>query len=103
MSSRKKWRAMVTVNGRRLSKLGSTKKECQEWLDDTLSKIESGLTYEAAQITLTAFMEDWLTNKKSGWKPNTWYQYNMTAHKHILLISEIIWLKILNLILSRSL
>ncbi len=84
MSSRKKWRAMVTVNGRRLSKLGSTKKECQEWLDDTLSKIESGLTYEAAQITLTAFMEDWLTNKKSGWKPNTWYQYNMTAHKHIL-------------------
>lgn len=80
----KKWRGMVTINGRRLSKLCSTKKECQDWLDDTLSKVDSGLTYEDAQVTLTAFMEDWLTNKKSGWKPNSWYQYNMVAHKHIL-------------------
>jgi len=84
IASQKLWRAMVTIDGHRLSKYGKSKKECQVWLDDTLSKLSSGLTYEGAQVRLTSFMEDWLTNLKSGVKPNTWYQYNMTTQKYIL-------------------
>lgn len=84
IDSQKLWRAMVTIDGHRLGKYGKTKKECQLWLDDILSKIKSGLTYEGAQVRLTRFMEDWLTNIKSVVKPNTWYQYNMTTQKYIL-------------------
>jgi len=78
------WRAMVTLDGHRLSHTGETRKECQAWIKKTIAQIDNGLTFDGAQITLNDFLADWLVSIKASVKPHTWYQYDMTVRKHIV-------------------
>jgi integrase len=91
------WRALVTVDGRRLSHNGKTRQECQQWLKETIKQIDNGLTYNASQIKVSDFLEDWLTSIKSSIKPGSYYQYDMTIHTHILPYIGMIFLKELRL------
>lgn len=83
-STKESWRAQVTLDGHRLSHNSKTRQEAQEWLKETIAQIDTGLTFDGARTKLCDFLEDWLISTKPGLKPNTWYQYNMTAHNHIL-------------------
>jgi len=78
------WRALVTLDEHRISHYAKTRQECQEWIKNTLSQIDTGMTFDSTQIKLKDFMKDWLASIKSSVKPVTFYQYDMTAHKHIL-------------------
>ncbi len=83
-SRKKLWRAMVTIDGHRLGHYGKTRQECANWLKETLAQIDKGLTYDASQIKVGEFLEDWLVSIKSNIKPTTCYNYNLAVHKHII-------------------
>jgi integrase len=78
------WCAQVSLEGRRLTKYGKTQKECRDWIRETLTKIEVGLTYEGTQVTLERFIEIWLNGKELSRSPRTVFQYRETAGRHIV-------------------
>jgi integrase len=78
------WCAQVSLEGRRLTKYGKTQKECRDWIKETLSKIDSGLTYEGTLLTLEKFVELWLSGKELSRRPRTVFQYRKIANTHIL-------------------
>ena len=47
-----KWRAQVSVDGRRLSFSADTKKEGLAWIQETKNQIDKGLTFQGAGTTL---------------------------------------------------
>jgi hypothetical protein len=57
------WCAQVSLNRRRLTKYGKSQSECRDWIKQTRAKIEGGLTYEGAHLTLERFIEIWLHGK----------------------------------------
>ncbi len=81
---RKCWVAQVSLEGHRLTKYGKTQRECRMWLKDLVGKIDGGLTYEGAQLTLERFVEIWLKGKELARRPNTVHQYEQIAKQHIL-------------------
>ena len=58
------WRAQVTLEGRRLSHTANTRRECQDWIRETLGQIDYGLTFASTQITF----EDYLEKKENRTK-----------------------------------
>ena len=78
------WRALVTIEGRRLSKSFKTKREAQEWLRQMLDEIDYGLTFNSAQIKLIEFMEEWLVSVEPTIRFNTHKQYCQITRQHIL-------------------
>lgn len=60
-----------------------TKREGQDWLRRRLEKIDNGLTYEGAQVTLKRFMNDWLLSIEPSIRYNTFKQYRQITNQHI--------------------
>ncbi len=69
------WCAQVSLEGRRLTKYGKTRMQCREWIRQTLTKIEGGLTFEGTQLTLEQYMPAWLDGKAISQRPQTMVQY----------------------------
>jgi len=78
------WCAQVTIEGKRLTKYSKSKKECREWRDETLSKIQNGLSFAGAQTTILGYFDEWLKAIKPSLKPKTWLQYEQVSRVHIL-------------------
>jgi integrase len=78
------WCAQVSLEGRRLTKYGKSQKECRDWIKETLTKIDGGLTYEGTLLTLEKFVELWLSGKELSRRPRTVFQYRKIASTHIL-------------------
>lgn len=51
-----KWRAQVTLDGRRLSFSAKTRRECLEWLKKTNGQIDDGMTYASTKVTFEEFI-----------------------------------------------
>lgn len=79
-----KWRAQVSIDGRRLSFTAETKKEGLAWIHETKNQIESGLTFQAAGTTLEEFLGEWLTTVSSSSSKGTYFTYTWTVRKRIL-------------------
>jgi len=43
-----RWCAQVSLNGRRITKYAKTQKECRDWVNQILDKIDHGLTFDGA-------------------------------------------------------
>ena len=78
------WRAMVTIQGRRLTYTAKTKGEGQNWIRGVLEEIDNGLTYDNTQVSLEEFMEEWLVSIESSLRYNTFKQYCQITRQHIL-------------------
>jgi integrase len=78
------WRAMVTVQGRRLTFTAKTKGEGQNWVRGMLDEIDNGLTYDNTQVSVEMFMEDWLVSIEPSLRYNTFKQYSQVTRQHIL-------------------
>ena len=78
------WRAMVTVQGRRLTYTAKTKGEGQNWVRGMLDEIDNGLTYDNTQVSVEMFMEDWLISIEPSLRYNTFKQYSQVTRQHIL-------------------
>jgi integrase len=44
-----RWCAQISVNGRRLTKYGSTQGEVREWLKETINQLDQGIAAAAPQ------------------------------------------------------
>ena len=79
-----RWRAQVSLCGKRLSRDFTTKVQCQRWIREVLDKKDQGFNFDGAQISLREFLEDWLITKEASLRPETHYQYSMTCRKYII-------------------
>lgn len=79
-----KWRAQVSIDGRRLSFTAETKKEASAWIHETKNQINKGLTFEATDITLAEFLKEWLITVSSSNSKGTHSTYSWTIEKRIL-------------------
>jgi len=78
------WRAMVTLQGRRLTYTAKTKRGGQNWIRGMLDEIDNGLTYDSTQVSVERFMEDWLVSIEPSIRYNTFKQYSQITRQHIL-------------------
>jgi integrase len=79
-----KWRAQVSIDGRRLSFLADTKKQGLAWILETKNQIDSGLTFQATGTTLKEFLDEWLTTVSSSSSKGTYFSYSWTVQKRII-------------------
>ncbi len=79
-----KWRAQITLEGRRLSFAAKTRKECQAWIKNTQNQIDRGLIYSDTKITLKEFLAEWLTSKKPSLQISTFVHYEQLSRTHII-------------------
>jgi len=78
-----KWRAQITLEGRRLSFTAKTRRECQDWIKNTVNQIDEGLTYSSTKITLEGYLDDWLTSKKASVQESTYIHYEQLSRTYI--------------------
>jgi integrase len=78
------WRALVTIQGKRITHSAKSKREGQEWIRKMLDEIENGLLFESTEITLDTFMQDWLISIEPSLRFNTFTQYQQVTNQHIL-------------------
>ncbi len=79
------WRAQLSIQGRRLSYSGKSRKECQDWIKTTTRKIDGGMTFKGSKITVEQFFSEWLTMKEATLRPGTFKQYCQIANDYIIL------------------
>ena len=78
------WRALISIEGKRLSFSASTRKECRAWLKDMQNQLESGVMFDAANMSYAEFLLSWLESSKTSLSPSTLRQYQQIARDHIL-------------------
>ncbi len=78
-----KWRAQVSIHGRRLSYTAKTKKEGLAWIRETRNQIDKGLTFKGADKTLEEFLIEWLKTIQSSRSLGTYTLYSWTIKKRI--------------------
>jgi integrase len=79
-----KWRAQVTVSGRRMGITTGSRAEAQAWVRKILDQVDHGLTYSEANRQLAGYLQDWIETKKKSLKPRTAYQYQDLIVKKII-------------------
>ena len=78
------WCAQVTVSGKRLTNYGKTRRECSDWLKETLAQVESGITFKGAKMTLAEYLDQWFVTIKPSVRPKTLFQYKQVARMHVV-------------------
>lgn len=78
------WVAQVSLNGKRLTKYAKTQRECRDWVKETMTKIDNGLTFSGTQVTLARFIQTWLDGKELSIRPHTVSAYRALVKQHIL-------------------
>jgi integrase len=78
-----KYRAQVSVDGKRLSHTGS-QRECETWLRRMRLQVEKGLTYGAAKMSVGELAEEWLRIKKTKLRLATQEQYERMVRLYIV-------------------
>lgn len=81
---RKKWRAAVTIDGKRLTRSFSTKDECRAWIRDTQDQIQKGMTYKMSGVTLGEYIQPWIELHKTRLSPKTAVRYKQIIRDYIV-------------------
>jgi len=79
-----KWRAQVSIDGKRLSHTAKTKKEGLAWIRETRIQIDNGLTYDGADTRLDEFLGDWLETVAASKSKGTLSTYSSTVRRRIV-------------------
>jgi integrase len=74
----------VTLEGKKITKYAKTQKEAREWVNETLGKINHGLTFDGAHLSLAQYMESWLSGKTIARRPSTVRNYRRYMDLYIL-------------------
>lgn len=78
-----KWRAQVSIDGRRLSHTARTKSEGLAWIRETRNQIDNGLTFKGGDKSLEDFLSEWLKTVQSSRSQGTYTLYCWTVRKRI--------------------
>ncbi len=92
-----KWRAQVSVEGKRISHTANSKAECRDWIRKMLSQIGDGLTIEDSRLTLAEYLKEWIAIKKNDLRLRSGFQYERLIDLYIVPILGKTKLKDLNL------
>ena len=79
-----RWRAQITLEGRRLSKVCATQRDCQDWIRKTRGQIDDGMTYASTKLSLGGYLNRWLINTKSAKSQSTWSHYEQLCRNYIV-------------------
>ena len=79
----KKLRAAVSLDGKRITKSFKTRAECKAWIHEKKSQIDRGLTFNASQLTLKQFLNDWLVIHNTRAKPKSGQRYEQVVRDYI--------------------
>lgn len=79
-----KWRAQVSLDGKRLSFTAATKRECLDWIRNTQHQIDKGLTIKGTEISLKKFLVEWLKTIKASKAQSTYNLYHWYVHSRII-------------------
>jgi integrase len=77
------WVGELRLHGKRYTVYGTTKRQCQEKMKDRERKAESGLSADADQYTLGAWLTRWLANIEPTVEPKTYAPYEQHVRLHI--------------------
>jgi len=78
-----KWRAAVTLDGKRITRNFTSKAECKPWIREIQNQIAQGMTRSASNITLVVFLRQWLDVHKTQLAPKTALQYEQLVRDYI--------------------
>ena len=78
------WRAAISLDGHRMTRSFKTKEECKAWIREVLNQIDEGLTFNTTQVSLSEFIEKWLSVHASRLRRKTGPQYQQIARDYIL-------------------
>jgi integrase len=79
-----KWRAQVSIEGKRLSYTHASKSECQAWIRKMTRQVEDGLTLKSTRMTFGEYFAIWIRTARQTLRPTTQCLYQRTADKYIL-------------------
>ncbi len=79
-----RWCAQVSLEGKRLSKVFDTQKECLEWIHKVRGQIDDWMTYTSTKVQLGEFLKDWLLTIKFSKRPTTTAHYETLIRLHIV-------------------
>jgi integrase len=77
------WRALVSVDGRRVSQTFRTKKEADDWIKQTSTQVEQGLSYDSMRTTFSQVLNEWLEIKATKLRPASMQQYKDLVERYI--------------------
>ncbi|HZW03972.1 MAG TPA: hypothetical protein VFF68_08590, partial [Anaerolineaceae bacterium] len=78
-----KWRAQISVAGRRLSHQADTQYECQLWVRQKLGEIDGGLDYRGGELTVAAYLARWIETAAVALRDKTALQYRRAIENYI--------------------
>ena len=78
-----KWRAQISIDGRRLSYSAETRKEAQNWLREIRNDIDRGLTHEGATLKFGEWLDEWLITKEHHIAIQTYSYYSQLVRDYI--------------------
>ena len=79
-----KFRAQITIDGRRKSHTANTWKECNVWRKKMISQLDEGLTYSGTKLTCKLFFSDWLSSKKGELQSSSSRQYDLVVRAYLI-------------------
>jgi len=78
-----RWRALVTIDGKRISYHAKSQKEATEWVRKITDQVAQGLTFASTQKNLKLFLDQWLAMKESKLRISTIESYKRMARLYI--------------------
>ena len=78
-----KWRAQVSIDGKRLSYTADTQRECQTWIKEIRGQIDNGLTAKGTELTLETFLTNWLITVSASRSISTYDHYRWNIERQI--------------------
>jgi integrase len=79
-----RWRAQVSIDGKRLSFTGKTRSECQDWLKKTITQIDHGMRVEAALQTVEEYLLEWLSVSQLSQRQTTASHYAHAVKAYLI-------------------
>lgn len=77
------WRALATLDNKRVSFTAKTQRECRNWLEDFINQINKGLTIVGVKTKFDQLLNDWLSIKNNRLRGSTMEQYRRLVDKYI--------------------
>lgn len=77
------WRALVTVQGQRISHTERTQRAAADWARMMVDQVDQGLSFDATQKNLDTFIKEWLAIKETKLRGSTMESYTRLARLYI--------------------
>ena len=76
--------AQLSDNGKRITEYFKTRREAQDWIEETRSQVRNGLSLAGAQAPLGSYLTTWLNSILTSVRPKTHLQYEQIVNRHVL-------------------